>query len=231
MKFELPLIYPITDRQLSRKSNHLAILKELHRGGASLVQIRDKTTPDRELLRDLMRCRDFAAANNMTLILDDRCDLVMACDLMGVHLGQEDIPPVTVRALIGEKRIIGYSTHSLSQIRQSRDLPIQYIGFGPVFTTTTKTDADPTVGVKKLTQACRAANVPVVAIGGIGLHEIRHVLETGAASVAIISAIMTAKNMARQMERFLAAAEKQGRHGATAIPYRQGETMDRDVDG
>ena len=208
MKFELPLIYPITDKLLSRKNSHLEILKELHRGGASLAQIRDKTTPTRELLRDLVRCRDFAEANAMTLILDDRCDLVLACDLMGVHLGQEDIHPAAARALIGENRIIGYSTHSLAQVRQSRNLSIQYIGFGPVFATATKTNADPIVGVKKLAQACRAATVPVVAIGGIGLQEIYLVKEAGAASIAVISAILTAEDIARQMERFLKAAER-----------------------
>jgi thiamine-phosphate pyrophosphorylase len=144
----------------------------------------------------------------MTLVLDDRCDLVLAAGFGGVHLGQEDLPPTEARTLLGVRRIIGYSTHSLAQVRRSRSLPVQYIGFGPVFPTATKADADPTVGLKKLAQACRAATVPVVAIGGIGLEEVRPALETGAASVAVISAILTARNIARQMERFLQAAEK-----------------------
>ena len=203
MQFELPRIYPITDKHLARKNSHLAILKELRRGGARFVQIRDKDTPPRELLRDLERCLQYADAHNMTLILNDRSDLVLSANLMGVHLGQDDLPPEAARAVVGKKRIIGYSTHTLAQVRLSRGLPVDYIGFGPVYTTVTKTDAGSAAGLKKLALACRTASAPVVAIGGIGLEEIRSVLEAGAASAAVISAIMTAESIAGQTELFL----------------------------
>ena len=206
MRFELPRIYPITDKRLARKSSHLSILKELRRGGARFVQIRDKDTPARLLLRDLEKCREYAKAYNMTLILNDRCDLVLAANLMGVHLGQGDVHPEAARALVGKKRIIGYSTHTPAQARLSLDLPIDYIGFGPVYETATKTNAGRAAGLKKLASICRIASAPVVAIGGIGLEEIRPVLETGAASAAVISAIMTATNIAKQTELFLKAA-------------------------
>jgi len=202
MKFELPRIYPITDKSLARKSSHFAILKELAQGGARFVQIRDKDTPVRELLRDLEKCRKYAETHKITLILNDRCDLVLSANLMGVHLGQDDIPPESARTLIGKKRIIGYSTHNLSQARQSSGLPVDYIGFGPVYATATKANAGSAAGLKKLAQVCRAATTPVVAIGGIGLEEIRPVLKAGAASAAVISAIMTAENIAKQMELF-----------------------------
>jgi len=205
MRFKLPRIYPITDKRLARKSSHLAILKELGRGGARFVQIRDKDTPPRELLRDLEKCREYAAAHNMTLILNDRSDLVLATGLSGVHLGQEDLPPEAARALLGKKRIIGYSTHTVAEVRRSINLPVDYIGFGPVYATATKTDARGATGLKKLAAACRTASVPVVAIGGIGLKEIRPVLEAGAASAAVISAIMTAKSIAKQTELFIDA--------------------------
>jgi thiamine-phosphate pyrophosphorylase len=206
MKFELPRIYPITDKRLARKGSHLAILKELKLGGARFVQIRDKDTPPRELLRDLERCRKYAEEHSMTLILNDRSDLVLAAGLMGVHLGQEDLPPEAARALIGKKRIIGYSTHTPAQARLSRSLPVNYIGFGPVYETGTKTGAAPATGLKKLAQVCRTVTTPVVAIGGIGLEEIRSVLEAGAASAAVISAIMAAENIAKQTELFLKTA-------------------------
>ena len=208
MSFKLPLIYPITDKQLARKNSHLAILKELGLGGARVVQIRDKNTPPRELLRDLEKCLEYAETRNMTLILNDRSDLVLAANLMGVHLGQNDLPPEAARRLLGKKRIMGYSTHTLAQVRLSRSLPVNYIGFGPVYATATKTDADPATGLKKLAQVCRATAVPVVAIGGIGLKEIPYVLKAGAASAAVISAIMTARSIAGQMELFIKAAER-----------------------
>jgi len=206
MRLTLPRIYPITDKHLARKSSHFVIIKELRRGGAQFVQIRDKDTPPRELLIDLEKCRQYADAQGMTLILNDRCDLVMSAGLAGVHLGHEDLPPDAARALIGKKRIIGYSTHTLAQARLSRDLPVDYIGFGPVYPTATKTDACSAAGLKKLASVCRAAAAPVVAIGGIGLEHIRPVLEAGAASAAVISAIMTAKSIARQTELFLETA-------------------------
>jgi thiamine-phosphate pyrophosphorylase len=206
MRLELPRIYPITDKRLARKNSHLAILKELHRGGARFVQIRDKDTPQLELIRDLEMCRQYTEAHNMTLVLDDRSDLVLSVGLTGVHIGQEDLPPAAVRTLIGEKRIIGYSTHTLTQARLSRNLPIDYIGFGPVYATATKTNAGSTAGLKKLASVCRAVTVPVVAIGGIGLEEIHPVLKAGAASAAVISAIMSSENIAKQMELFLEVA-------------------------
>jgi thiamine-phosphate pyrophosphorylase len=202
MKFELPRIYPVTDKRLARKNSHLAILKELRRGGARFVQIRDKDTPARELLRDLAKCLQYAEAHNMTLILNDRSDLVLTAGMAGVHLGQEDLPPEAARAILGEKRIIGYSTHSIAQVRLSRGLPVDYIGFGPVYATATKTNAGDAAGLKKLELACRTADSPVVAIGGIGLEAIRPVLETGAASAAVISAIKTAESIARETELF-----------------------------
>ena len=124
MRLILPRIYPITDKHLARKSSHLAIIKELRRGGAQVVQIRDKDTPPSELLLDLEKCRQYAETHDMTLILNDRCDLVMSAGLAGVHLGQDDLPPDAARVLIGKKRIIGYSTHTHTQARMSRNMPV-----------------------------------------------------------------------------------------------------------
>ena len=206
MEFILPPIYPITDKKLARKATHLAILKELIRGGARLVQVRDKDTPIGELLQDLRHCLECARKNNVTLIVNDRCDLVLSCHAMGVHLGQEDIPPAAARAILERNQIIGFSTHSLAQVREAGNMPIQYVGFGPVYGTSTKANASPTVGLRLLRHACRVSTVPVVAIGGIGFDQIRPALDAGAASAAVISSLMAARDLARQMERFLKSA-------------------------
>jgi thiamine-phosphate pyrophosphorylase len=206
MRFVLPPIYPITDKNLARRPTHLSIIKDLVRGGAQLIQVRDKSTPPRELLRDLINCVEFCESKKITLIVNDRCDLTLSCGAMGVHLGQEDLPPEAARAILGRKKIIGLSAHSISQIRKSAQLPIQYIGYGPVYATITKKDALPATGPKSLARACKASSLPVVAIGGIGLDHVREILEAGAASAAVISALMTAKNLARQMELFLEKA-------------------------
>jgi thiamine-phosphate pyrophosphorylase len=206
MKFTLPLIYPITDKTLARRDSHLSILTELVRGGARLVQIRDQATPLQDLLKDLCRCVEFASLRGVTLIVNDRCDLALSSGAMGVHLGQDDLPPEAARKILGHRKIIGFSAHSLAQVRKAQHLPIQYIGFGPVFPTATKNDAAPAVGLQRLAAACTASALPVAAIGGIGLDQVQEVLKAGAASVAVISAIMRAKSLARQMERFLAKA-------------------------
>jgi thiamine-phosphate pyrophosphorylase len=202
----IPPVYPITDKRLSGRATHLAILKELIRGGATWVQIRDKDTPVRELLADLQRCVEFSARHAVQLLVNDRCDLVMTCGAAGVHLGQDDLPPAGARRVLGSGRIIGYSTHTLRQVRASEPLPVDYIGFGPIYTTSTKAAADPVVGLARLRRVCREASRPVVAIGGIGLDQVREVLEAGAASAAVISALMRAQDLARRMEEFLKIA-------------------------
>lgn len=203
---DLPPIYPITDKAMAGETSHLRILRELARGGASLVQVRDKQTPVKELLSDLQRCAEFCDKHGILLIVNDRCDLALSAGASGVHLGQEDLPPHMARELLGPQGIIGYSTHSLTQIRAASALPIQYVGFGPVYSTTTKQDASPTVGLRALSRACRSLPLPVVAIGGIGLRQIVDVLDAGAASVAVISALMRPGKIAATMERMLNAA-------------------------
>jgi thiamine-phosphate pyrophosphorylase len=210
LSFNLPPIYPITDKRLAGESSHLKILKELVRGGASLVQIRDKQTRIAELLADLLRCAEFCSKHGIVLIVNDRCDLALSVGAAGVHLGQEDLPPESARKLLGAAGVIGYSTHSLAQVHAASALPIQYVGFGPIYSTTTKQRASPVVGIPVLGQACSKSRLPVVAIGGIGLRQITDVLKAGAASAAIISALMRPGKIAETMERMLNAARATG---------------------
>jgi thiamine-phosphate pyrophosphorylase len=206
MTFTLPPVYPITDKRIARRSSHLSILKDLVRGGARFVQIRDKFTPPGALLEDLRRCARFAAENDVTLIVNDRLDLALCCGAAGVHLGQEEMPPPAARGILAHPGIIGFSTHTLTQVRQSRRLPVDYIGFGPVFPTKTKDIAHPAQGLRQLADACRISRVPVVAIGGIELNRVREALQSGATSVAVISALMSARNLAVRMQEFLEEA-------------------------
>ncbi len=181
-------------------------MKELIRGGALLVQIRDKETQAREFLDDLRRCMDLSVKHGVKLLVNDRCDLALCCGADGVHLGQEDLPPWAARKILGPERIIGYSTHSPSQAAKSQELPIDYLAVGPVYTTATKQDPRPVVGPARLRKVCAVSSKPVVAIGGIDLNRVREVLNAGAQSAAIISALMSASNLARRMEEFLERA-------------------------
>jgi thiamine-phosphate pyrophosphorylase len=206
IQLHLPPIYPITDKKLAKRTSHYSILKELVKGGARIIQIRDKYTPIAELFQDLKRCVEFASKRNVILILNDRCDLVLCSGASGVHLGCNDLPPAAARSLLGRSRIIGFSTHSLREVRRASLLPIQYIGFGPVFKTSTKENAHTVVGLQNLRKACTESAVPVVAIGGIGLAQVVKVLEAGASSAAVISDLMTAPDIARRMQELLDSA-------------------------
>ncbi len=205
---KIPPVYPITNKALAGKPSHLAIIRELVRGGAGLVQIRDEETPVNELLADLKRCVEFCSGHRVLLIVNDRCDLALSAEADGVHLGQDDLPPEAARYLLGATGIIGYSTHSLAQIRRASRLPIQYVGFGPVYPTATKRQPSPTVGIFGLRRACRQTPLPVVAIGGIGIKQVPEVLRAGASSAAVISAVMSGGDIARNMERLLRAARE-----------------------
>ena len=204
-RFATP-IYPITDKRMSGKTTHLAILRELVRGGASIVQIRDKETAAGELLQDIRRCVEYAAKYDVRIIVNDRCDLALLSGAAGVHLGQEDLPAALARRMLGRRALLGISTHSQAQVRQANLMPVQYIGFGPIFATSSKIDHAPVVGLAALRQACRQSIKPVVAIGGIEPKQIPAVLEAGAASVALISTLMRSKSIARRMEELLKVA-------------------------
>ncbi len=206
MAFPLPPIYPITDKRISGRRTHLDIMRELASGGATLIQVRDKETPVADLLADLRKCVEFAKKRGILLLVNDRCDLALSCDASGVHLGQEDLPPQAARRIMGKKSIIGFSTHTFGQASRAQQMPVDYIGFGPLFPTGTKPDTSPVVGLRQLRRICGASSKPVVAIGGIGLSTVRDVLEAGASSAAVISALMGAASIAGRMEEFLKRA-------------------------
>ncbi|MBX3292992.1 MAG: thiamine phosphate synthase [Acidobacteria bacterium] len=189
MKFLLPKIYPITDRRLSGMP-HAELIRQLARGGASLIQVREKGLPSGEFLA---MARDAVAAgreSDVKIIINDRVDIAMMSGAAGVHLGQNDLPPEAAREILGDAAIIGYSTHSVEQAAAAAKMPIDYIAIGPIYPTDTKEDTEPVIGIEGIA-AVRAAigSIPLVAIGGISNSRISGVLAAGADSVAMISAL------------------------------------------
>jgi len=130
------------------------------------------------------------------LIVNDRVDIALATGASGVHLGQDDLPPEAARKLLGPRAIIGYSTHNVDQAISATKLPIDYLAIGPIFGTTTKTDTAPVLGLDGVRAVRRAiGEFPLVAIGGITLTNARDVIDAGADSVAIISALLSAPDI------------------------------------
>jgi len=190
MRLTLPKIYPITDRQLSGLS-HAEQVRRLINGGATFVQLREKHLPAIDFLRDAEAASKVAGTHRVTLIINDRVDIAMASGARGVHLGQDDMPVEAARRLLRDDALVGFSTHTQLQMEAAARLPIDYVAFGPIFTTRTKQDHDPTVGLEQLSAARNiAADLPLVAIGGITPANVQAVLEAGADSVAVISAVV-----------------------------------------
>ena len=157
-----------------------------------------------EAYREALALRQAAADVGALFIVNDRCDLAAAVEADGVHLGQDDLPIAHARAILGRGKLIGISTHSLEQVRAASEAEASYIGFGPVFATGTKPDHEPVVGLDGLMRAVKLATVPLFAIGGITVHRIDDVRRTGAAGVAVISAIAQAEDVAHAAASFVA---------------------------
>ena len=185
-----PRIYPITDTQLSGLS-HADQVRLLADAGATFVQLRAKNLPALDFFTEAKAATDVARDAGVTLIINDRVDVALALKT-GVHLGQDDLPPDAARNLLGNEAIIGYSTHNVSQAIAAANLPVDYVAIGPIFQTSSKANPDPVVGLDGL-RAVRAAigETPLVAIGGITLETAASVIEAGADSVALISALLS----------------------------------------
>lgn len=188
MYFRLPRIYPLTDAQLSGLS-HAEQVELLILGGATLIQLRDKDQPARKFYEQAIAASE---KSGVQLIINDRVDVALAAGARGVHLGQDDLPPEAARRLLGNEAIIGYSTHSVEQAQEAMTLPIDYIAIGPIFETATKSDTSPTLGLEGLKAVRRiTGHLPLVAIGGISHANAHDVIEAGADSVAVISALLS----------------------------------------
>lgn len=156
----------------------------------------------KEAYRHAYALRQAATEVGALLIVNDRCDLAMAVDADGVHLGQEDLPIAYARQLMGPDKIIGLSTHSMAQVREVITGEPDYIGFGPIFSTSTKTDHDPVVGLEGLRAVRSLTTLPLFAIGGITAERSSKVMAAGADGVAVIAAILTAPDLGAAIRNF-----------------------------
>ena len=163
---------------------------ELAAGGATLIQYRNKVGSSREMLSDARELRRVLG-DDVTLIMNDRADICIAAEMEGVHVGQYDLSAAGARLVIGENRVLGVSTHNLEQLAEADAGPADYIAYGPVFTTSSKRNPDPLVGLDGIRAARAATKKPLVAIGGITRANAHSVIEAGADSVAVIADLLS----------------------------------------
>ena len=204
MPLALPPLYAILDPEQTKGRPAERVLQQLLEGGAKILQLRIKAMLPREFLALAHAVRLQTRAAGCQLIVNDRIDIALACDADGVHLGQEDLPLAAARRLMGS-RIVGISTHDVAQAREAEQNGADYIGFGPMFGTSTKATGYAARGVDMLKQIRAAVKIPIVAIGGINELNVQQVWQAGADSAAIISDILGAENIVAKTSRILAA--------------------------
>ena len=205
----IPRLYPIIDYScFAAKPDPIAgilsFADQLIQSGATLIQYRDKISPPQKILsvgRELRRI----TRHHAKLIINDYPDLCLACDADGVHLGQDDVSPAAARRIFASSKKedlwIGFSTHNLNQVREADAMAIDYLALGPVFTTSSKANPDPVIGLDGVRKARQVTSKPLVAIGGITRENCRQVREAGADSVAVISDLL--ESPAKAVEDFL----------------------------
>jgi len=184
----------LTDTVLQSRFSHLELTRLAIAGGADTIQFRQKNGPTREMIKIARQLKQMCADAGVTFIVNDRVDVAIAADADGAHLGQDDFPIPLARELLGKSRLIGGSAVSLEEAQKCLSEGADYIGFGPVYPTTSKADAGPVTGVDLLKQAVEAIPLPIIAIGGISAENTPEVIQAGAQGIAVISAVCCQEN-------------------------------------
>ncbi|HVN87529.1 MAG TPA: thiamine phosphate synthase [Candidatus Binatia bacterium] len=180
-------LYPIIDTLGDPQRSHVEIADAMLAAGVPWLQLRIKDGPTRRFVEVARIIQARARAAGAQLIINDRADIALLVEAAGVHLGQTDLPAADARRILGPDAIIGVSTHSVEQVRQAtRTGAADYLGFGPVFPTSSKRNPDPVQGLDGVRRARAATGLPLVAIGGITRATMSAVLAAGADAVAMI---------------------------------------------
>jgi thiamine-phosphate pyrophosphorylase len=202
-QLKLPSLYAIFDPEQTKARATEAVLRALLDAGIELLQLRVKMMAPGSFFQLARTARTLTDSYACKLIVNDRVDIALACGDDGVHLGQEDFPLAAARKLMGD-RIIGISTHDLAQAREAERSGADYIGFGPMFGTTTKNTGYSARGVEMLRAIRQGVSLPIVAIGGITEANVTAVWQAGADSAAIISDILAAEDVTTKTRRIRA---------------------------
>jgi len=196
-------LYLILDEQWASRCSLPKVLQEAGEAGVKLVQYRNKSGSMRHAYIVASELRMVAKEWGMAFIINDRCDLAMAVEADGVHLGQMDLPFALARKLVGPDMLIGVSTHHSVQVQSATKEGADYLGFGPIFSTGTKLNHDPVVGVQGMKDIRALTTLPIFAIGGILPESVSELHQAGANGVAVASGILDAADRQLAFTQFL----------------------------
>lgn len=188
------LLYAITDRSWLRDSTIYQQCEEALKGGATIVQLREKQLDDESFLKEAIEIKKLCEKYNVPFIVNDNVDVALKMDADGVHVGQSDMEAGNVRELIGPNRILGVSAKNVEQALKAEACGADYLGVGAVFPTDTKDDAEE-VDFETLKEICEKVTIPVVAIGGITKDNLIELKGSGIVGIAVISAIFAADDI------------------------------------
>ena len=187
-------LHVLTDYHFQQRFSHAALAHMTIDGGADVIQFRQKHGGIRHRLREARKAAEVCASAGCPLIVNDALDLALAVDATGVHLGQEDLPISTARELLGQDRIIGATATTSDQAIRAWKDGATYVGFGPVYTTGSKSNPAATKGLSGLRTASEAVSIPIIAIAGITAERVPEVIAAGAYGVAVMTAVTTAED-------------------------------------
>jgi len=179
------LLCVITDQQ----SNPVELARMALEGGARMVQLRRKSASGRDLFEWAVRIQALCREYEALFIVNDRGDIALAAHADGVHLGQQDMPVASARALLGPETLIGVSVSNPSEAAKAAEEGADYLGVGHIFPTSSKEKPMPPIGTSAIRPIIEASGLPVIAIGGIELQNVAEVIKAGASGVAVISAV------------------------------------------
>lgn len=200
-------LHVLTDFHLQQQYSHADLARLAIRGGADTIQFRQKHGGIQNKLIEAEKVAAVCIDASIPLIIDDRIDVAQAVEADGVHLGQEDFPVDAARSILGPDTLIGATATKQHQVVEAQEMGADYIGFGPVFPTTSKRNPKSVKGPEGLAAACEAVPIPVIAIGGITHDRVRPALEAGAHGVAVLSAVATANDPEQATARFRASID------------------------
>jgi thiamine-phosphate pyrophosphorylase len=193
-------LYCITSEEHSRGRTNIEVVREMIKSGVKVIQYREKEKSLLHKYNECLQIRAMTQEAGVTFIVNDNIDIAILVKADGVHIGQDDLPIEKVRELVGEKMIIGLSTHSPKQAEEAVNRGADYIGVGPIYKTYTKKGVCDPVGLKYLSYVVGKISIPYVAIGGIKEDNVFEVLERGAKCVAMVTEIVGADNIGKKIK-------------------------------
>ncbi|MDE3076497.1 MAG: thiamine phosphate synthase [Chloroflexota bacterium] len=203
-----PGLYVITDRGLSRGRSQEEVVRAAVKGGAAVVQLREKMLPRPELLQLALRLRDICREGGAAFIVNDDPELAAEVEADGVHVGPEDPSPAEARRIVGRTAAIGWSVKGSAELaREAAGLTVDYVAAGAIFPTQTKAGAQ-VVGVHSIRSVKEASGLPVAAIGGITLENVASVIRAGADWACVVSAVVAADDVEAAARSFTETIEQ-----------------------